>query len=116
MSAYSALLVPAPKHTPVAVMPVTTAPTAGVCAALLEQASCVVADPIVSTKLATSDVPLTVAVIVTLPGTVPSVTCVLAVPLVSVVALAGFSVAAPAVTANVTPTFRTGDPLDITFT
>jgi hypothetical protein len=51
----------------------------------------------------------TVAVISTLPAVLPSVTCVDAVPLASVAAVVGASVALPFVTENTTVTPETGE-------
>src|SRR5205085_10746950 len=70
--------------------------------------------PAVTTNVATSDVPATVAVIVTFPGAEPSVTCVFAWPAESVVVVAGDTLAAPLVTAKVTGAPFTGPLVPVT--
>src|SRR5437016_4448644 len=96
---------------PVPATPGNTVPAVGVVDGPLEQARVIeVAVTAVSTKVAVRPVLDTVAVIDTLPAAVPSVTCVFATPPVSVVAVAGDTLAAPPVTANDTDAPFTAAP------
>src|SRR5690349_4686866 len=101
---------------PVPVTPGSTAPTAGVVGDPELHASEVCNWPTVWTNVAVSAVPETVAVIETDPGVTPSVTCVFAWPAESVVAVAGETDAAPAVTAKLTVAPRIGAPFAATRT
>jgi hypothetical protein len=97
--------------------PGTTAPAAGVVGDdEEEQARVTVEDPTVALNVAMSPVFPTVAVMDTLPGEFPSVTCVLAWPAASVVVAEGESDAVPLVTAKLTATPLTGELFAVTLT
>src|SRR5262249_25009264 len=107
---------PPPKQTPEPLRPATTPPTAGVVGDPPVHASAMFEEPAVATNDTDKLVPGTVAVTATLPAADPKVAVVFAWPLASVVVDAGFTLAAPDVTAKLTDAPETADPLAVTFT
>jgi hypothetical protein len=96
--------VPPATQSEVPLTPVTTWPSVSVVPEVVQSVLAIC----VAVAEARAESPCTVAVISTLPTVAPSVTCVDTVPLASLTAVVGASVAVPLVTANDTVTPETG--------